>query len=261
VRLIALANVKNEEWIIERWLKRSAEFSDGIIVLDDGSTDATLEKITSNNQVNKIIQNPPGQSYNMVANRNRLLNESRKYNPEWIFFLDADEIMDQRLGDRISKLMDAPDVGRYYFQEITLWRSTKQYRVDKPGEYMRVHHGFPVLVRMTPSLVWKHSDRMSLKRTLWLLIKKRIQLNSRRTASALMGVRGKTVELNDLVKLHYHFVNWERSWQRHMSYALRKSFEENKKIEHIPEIVEWASRRMNEDGLKMETVKPEWGVL
>jgi hypothetical protein len=41
LRLVAACEIKNEDWIIERWLQRTGEFADGIIVVDDGSTDRT----------------------------------------------------------------------------------------------------------------------------------------------------------------------------------------------------------------------------
>ena len=261
MRLIALANMKNEEWIIECWLKRTSEFADAIIVLDDGSTDATPDVLKAHPKVIKLIQNPPNKPYRMVENRNRLLEAASQFNPEWVFYLDADEIMDARLSNMIPNLMSRPDVGRYYFREITLWRSNSQYRVDNPDKYMRIHRSFPVMVRFTPVLVWKHPARQLLKRTIWLFIKNRRWPSAKSTASVLTGVKGRTIDLPDVVKLHYHFVDWERAWRRHMHYAVRKAPEEKMHLGQIPEIVDWGSQRLDEAGLELAPVNPEWGVL
>lgn len=264
-RILALANVKNEGWIIERWLQRTSEFADAIIVLDDGSIDETPKILKDHPKVAKVICDPPGYPYNLGEIRNRLLEASREFGPEWIFYLDADEIMDARLADRIDGLMNRQDAGRYYFQEITLWRNTQYYRVDKPEKYMRIHHGFPVMLRLIPTLKWKHPARLGLRYHLWLLLKKKLWLPKINpgdtTMSKLTGVQGETIDLPDIVKLHYHFADWERAWRNHMAYAVRKAIDEKKRAGFIPEIVEWASDRLNENGLELAPVKPEWGVL
>ena len=43
MKLIAACNFKNEEWILPTWLERTSQFADGIVALDDGSTDNTLK--------------------------------------------------------------------------------------------------------------------------------------------------------------------------------------------------------------------------
>ena len=47
LRLVACSSMKDEEWIVERWLQRTSELADGIIILDDGSTDRTPEIVQS----------------------------------------------------------------------------------------------------------------------------------------------------------------------------------------------------------------------
>jgi hypothetical protein len=71
----------------------------------------------------------------------------------------------------------------------------------------------------------------------------------------------KTEELHDIVKLHYHFVDWNKMYLKHMFYALRQSYEVRAGVNDFWEVVEWATSRMNEDGIVLKPIKNEWGVL
>ena len=59
-RLIALAQVKDAAWIIEKWLQRTSEYADAIVMLDDGSTDGTYEILKEHPKVIRLLRNPPG---------------------------------------------------------------------------------------------------------------------------------------------------------------------------------------------------------
>ena len=54
-----------------------------------------------------------------------------------VHIVDPDEIMDVRLTDSLGDLLSRPGLGRIFFKEVTLWRSNKYYRVDKPDMFHR----------------------------------------------------------------------------------------------------------------------------
>jgi len=259
-RLVGLANIKNEAWIIERWLERTSKIVDCIIVVDGGSTDGTVEILERHPAVHEIIRIPKGHDDRELLNLNRLLAAVRPLNPEWVLLLDADEIMDARLPGMLDDLLSRPGVGRYLFREITLWRSNQYYRVDKPERYMRIHSGFPSLLRYTPALKWVYP--VSLKGYVYLLLTQRLwpprfPLGHRE----LVGIAGSTVELGDVVKIHYHYADWDRAWCRRTRYAVWQAINYRKPMSELDDIVAWATRSLDEEGLKLAPVKPEWGVL
>ena len=128
---------KNEEELLENWLQRTSEFADGIIVIDDGSTDNSFKMLQSNKKVIRIIKHEPGGPMEARKNRNKLFDAVREFSGEWAIILDIDEIMDVRLAGNLDDILNRPTVGQIYFKEISLWRSNKEYRIDKPNLYNR----------------------------------------------------------------------------------------------------------------------------
>jgi hypothetical protein len=74
------------------------------------------------------------------------------------------------------------------------------------------------------------------------------------------NVVGREVEL-PLVKLHYHYAVWEVAWRKNMNYALQAALQQLRAPGEIPQIVEWASRRFDEEGLQLAAVDPAWAPL
>jgi glycosyltransferase involved in cell wall biosynthesis len=88
---------KNEARLIGPCIE-SAAFADDIIVLDSGSTDNTLEIARSLGAHTFTSEDWQG----FAVQRNRLLTHVRS---EYIFFLDADEIITPELRDEITALV------------------------------------------------------------------------------------------------------------------------------------------------------------
>lgn len=279
MKLIALCNFKNEEWILPIWLKRTSEFADEIIALDDGSTDNTYKLLKESSKVKTILSNPPNKDFNELQNRKRLLKEARKRNADWVIYLDADEIMDVRLKDKKDELMNAPNTVRYFFKEVTLWRSTTNFRTDKPELYNRIHKGFAVMAKVTPKLRWRYPYKHFIKHQInffktnyyftRLLGQGSILLDERMTFSERLKFKifgkidydKKYVELHDLMKLHYHFVDWNKVIKTHMFYALRHAYEIKARTNDFWKVVAYSTQRMDEKGMQTAKVKKEWGVL
>jgi glycosyltransferase involved in cell wall biosynthesis len=95
-RIIAALPVRNGENDLPEYFKSVSRFADGVIALDDGSTDRTSQILHRENLVWEVLRNPRRESYigwNDSENRSRLLDLCEKHKADWIFFLDADEAL------------------------------------------------------------------------------------------------------------------------------------------------------------------------
>ncbi len=97
MKLTVVILTKNEEDKIEQAIK-SSQFADEILLIDDYSTDKTLE-IAQKYKVN-IVQRRLNNNFSQQ--RNFAFKHIRG---EWIFFLDADEVITTELKEDIKKVL------------------------------------------------------------------------------------------------------------------------------------------------------------
>ena len=130
---------------------RSASFADQVIVVDSGSSDRTRDIAASVGA--EVHQYPDWRGF--AEQRNRLL---RHVNGEYIFFLDADEVIPPALQHEIQ---DAADSGRNAIWEIR-WCEVafgrELTRMKSTGGVKRMFRrdalrGFEGLVHETPDLI------------------------------------------------------------------------------------------------------------
>jgi glycosyltransferase involved in cell wall biosynthesis len=92
--LVALLPVRNAERWLSEWLAAASEWADGVIALDDGSTDASRVILQNHPLVRRVLRNPVRptfEGWDDRANRQRLLDAAEEFSPRWVMFLDADE--------------------------------------------------------------------------------------------------------------------------------------------------------------------------
>jgi glycosyltransferase involved in cell wall biosynthesis len=90
--ICCLTPVKNEAWILERFLKCASLWADHIIIADQGSTDGSREIAETFEKVTLI--NNTSEGYGELVRQQMLLAEARRIpGPKVLFSLDADEIL------------------------------------------------------------------------------------------------------------------------------------------------------------------------
>lgn len=90
-KLICMTPVKNEAWILERFLHCASVWADHIIVADQGSDDGTREIARSFPKVT-LVENT-SETFCEIHRQKLLISEARKIDgPKVLFALDADEI-------------------------------------------------------------------------------------------------------------------------------------------------------------------------
>jgi glycosyltransferase involved in cell wall biosynthesis len=89
-KIICITPVKNEAWILDRFLKCASTWADHIIIADQGSTDGSLEIIKRYPKV--MLVDAPCESFNMGKMRQAILATARTIpGPRIMIALDADE--------------------------------------------------------------------------------------------------------------------------------------------------------------------------
>ena len=133
--LIAFIQIYNEnkKGNLERVLNHISRFCDDIVIYDDGSSDNSYE--IASKFTNNIIRSDVNDFKNEVEHKQQLLELALSLNPDWIIWLDADEVFDrdgESFGIRaLCRYGQRNKIDSFSFQEYNLWKSENQYRVDK----------------------------------------------------------------------------------------------------------------------------------
>ncbi len=118
----AVILTKNEEKNIEACL-RSVSWCDEIIVIDDNSTDKTVELVKKSGAI--VFVHPVNGDFS--AQRNYGISKAKT---DWIFFLDADERVSSALWYEIMAQTNeaiGPYVGFYVKRQDTMWGKVLKY--------------------------------------------------------------------------------------------------------------------------------------
>jgi len=104
MKFVVMLRVKDGILFVEEWLSCFEKLVDEIVVLDNGSTDGTLEILQASPKVVDIIKT---EGYNEGRDKNLLYARVRMRNPDWCIWVDVDEIFEPELTrkdfDRLMK--------------------------------------------------------------------------------------------------------------------------------------------------------------
>lgn len=126
---LVFCQVYNGEEFIMEFLNNMAIYFDGIILLDDGSTDSTWEFAQHEKLFLKVRKVRKG--FFDLENRNILLDIASFFKTEWICFMDVDERFDSRYDD-FSEFENDPSIQGVSFTGVYLWDNENKYKGDFP---------------------------------------------------------------------------------------------------------------------------------
>lgn len=150
--------VHNEE---KRYLREvlldASKYADNFVIIDDASTDNTVQlcKEVLKDKNYRIIHNKTSMFSNEYKLRKKQWNETIKNNPDWILFLDADEILENKFKKTKKYLMENNDVDLYCFRVFDMWNK-KEYREDNLW-VNNTYHRF--LMRYQPKYKYKFNKK------------------------------------------------------------------------------------------------------
>jgi glycosyltransferase involved in cell wall biosynthesis len=153
MKLVAQLRIKNQVLTINECLNRLSNLVDNIVIVDNGSTDGTLEEYKKFPKIKKIKK-----TKGFDEGRDKCLAHklAKSLDPDWILWVDGDEIFERVVKrEDLDKYMRISSLDVVSFRLFHFWTSKKKYRVD--GAWNR-YTSFPQrqMWRNTPEAYFKN---------------------------------------------------------------------------------------------------------
>jgi glycosyltransferase involved in cell wall biosynthesis len=181
-KIVVICPVKDESWILEKFLTAASLFADHIVVLDHNSSDNSKEIASKFAKVELIDY--PGSGFDENSRRRILLERARSFGQgNLIFALDADEFFSPEfLSSEIQKVLhSAPEGTRFRVPLANLRPGLKDFWVEKMDPVGLVDDGS----------TFDHGKEIHFPR-----------LPS--------GKQANVVELPNVFLMHLQYVDWNR---------------------------------------------------
>ena len=130
-KIIAMYRVKNEARFIEQSLKSVIDICSEIVILDDNSTDETVEICSGFDKVTNILKQKE-LPLDETRDRNYLFETTQKLDPDFILSIDGDEVFMPNAYEILLEELSIihPNSGVFDFQFLTLWDNVSTIRTD-----------------------------------------------------------------------------------------------------------------------------------
>lgn len=136
MRLAGLLRIKNESRWIRQVIHSLIPVCDHLFILDDHSTDDTVEICRSfGDYVTGYCS--AFDTLDEARDKTFLLHKALEHKPEWALMIDGDEVLEAGAKWKIDRLLDRPNFLTYTMQILYLWNDPQTMRVD--GVYGRFY--------------------------------------------------------------------------------------------------------------------------
>lgn len=152
MKLAAILRIKDQILTIDECLTKLSTIVDLIIVLDNGSTDGTLEAYKKFPKVVKVLHTT---EFDEGRDKIMLLDEAKKTDADWILWIDADEIFENHFTREVAESYMRSKYNRITFRMCNFWMNKKDCRYD--GNYfLYTLHPQRSMWRNMPSAYFKN---------------------------------------------------------------------------------------------------------
>ena len=115
-KLVLMLRIKDGMFFLKDWLERYEHLADEIVVLDNGSTDGTVEMLQAHPKVVEFVSTV---GYNEGRDKKLMYDHVRLRKPDWCLWLDVDEIFEPGLTREVlDKMMKSKVIDRYAFRRF-----------------------------------------------------------------------------------------------------------------------------------------------
>ncbi len=127
MRLACIMRMKDEEERILEFIK-AHPFIDQYCVVDNGSTDSSSELL--HDLVGDHLSYTKTESFQEGRDKNLALQMAMRLNPEWVLWMDWDEIFEDKAKKEFSILLRDTGISGWSFPLYAFWKGRTHYRVD-----------------------------------------------------------------------------------------------------------------------------------
>lgn len=107
---------------------------DGIVALDDGSSDGCADFLAERPEVLELIRVPASRpTWDQMGNHRKLVSAALRHGAEWLISIDADERLEREFRARAERVIRRGrllDLGAFAVRFRELWDAPDQFRVD-----------------------------------------------------------------------------------------------------------------------------------
>jgi hypothetical protein len=130
VRFLGAMRIKDEARHLSEVLERALAFCERVYVFDDHSTDQS-DAICRSFGTRVRVFPSPFEGLDEARDKNYLLDEIVRANPEWVFWIDGDEVLERRGPQRLRLAADNAGLTAAFSLQISyLWEDEQHIRVD-----------------------------------------------------------------------------------------------------------------------------------
>jgi glycosyltransferase involved in cell wall biosynthesis len=220
--------VKNEEHrYLGRVLESAREYIDSAVIIDDGSTDNTVSlcrELLAGIPL-KLIENKESMFQNEAKLRKLQWDETIATNPDWILFLDADEIFEEKAKSAFRAMITDKECDLYLFRLYDMWNE-EQYRDDALWSAHKIYRPFMMRYQKNFGYVFleanQHCGRMPanifelnyllsnvrLKHYGWANPEDRLAKFNRYMQLDSLGIYGSLFQYQSILDAHPNLCKW-----------------------------------------------------
>lgn len=134
VRLLGLLAVRDQVGHLSEYVTNVGKQVDGIIALDDGSSDGSAEFLQSRPEVLELLKVPRDRPrWDETGNHRALVGAALRHRAEWLICVDADERLECQFRVRAERVIRRGalfGLSAYAVRLRELWDHRGQYRAD-----------------------------------------------------------------------------------------------------------------------------------